>query len=517
MPQPPPADRPAAQPLRSISIRLWAPTALLLASAASMALEIVAGRALAPYVGMSLYSWTAVIAVVLAGLTVGHWIGGALADRARRPARVAGLALLAASGATAASLHVLRLAAPASEALAPVSRIGALAAAAFLLPSLLAGLLSPLLTKIALEAEPGRPGAVLGRMYALGAAGAILGTLAAGLVMISWLGTAASALAIAATYALLAAPALGRTGGAAALVAAAALAGLARFPGALASPCAEESAYYCIRVDDAAFFGRPARIMALDHLAHGINDRDEPRLLLSPYLHLVDEIVRARWPGHALDAYFIGGGAYTLPRAWARQYPEGRMTVAEIDPEVTHLAAERMWVEPEAMEILHADARIALERLPEDRRFDVIFGDAFHDVAVPQHLVADEFHAEIARRLRPGGIYAVNVVDLLHAPRFMLSLAHTLKRRFAHVELWLDRDEIAPREARVTWVVLASDRGTDADLVDSTRGVRRQWARIETARMLALAPEGEPILLTDDYAPVDRLMRRLLIDAAYAE
>jgi len=41
-------------------------------SAASMALEIVAGGALAPYVGMSLYTWTVIIAVVLAGLSVGH-------------------------------------------------------------------------------------------------------------------------------------------------------------------------------------------------------------------------------------------------------------------------------------------------------------------------------------------------------------------------------------------------------------------------------------------------------------
>ncbi len=45
-------------------------------SAASLVVEIVAGRMLAPYVGMSLYTWTSVIAVVLAGFSVGHWLGG---------------------------------------------------------------------------------------------------------------------------------------------------------------------------------------------------------------------------------------------------------------------------------------------------------------------------------------------------------------------------------------------------------------------------------------------------------
>ena len=50
--------------------------AVFFSSAGGLVLEIVAGRLLAPYVGMSLYTWTAVIAVVLAGFSIGHWIGG---------------------------------------------------------------------------------------------------------------------------------------------------------------------------------------------------------------------------------------------------------------------------------------------------------------------------------------------------------------------------------------------------------------------------------------------------------
>ena len=34
-----------------------------------MVLEIAAGRLLAPYIGVSLYSWTAIIGVVLGGLS----------------------------------------------------------------------------------------------------------------------------------------------------------------------------------------------------------------------------------------------------------------------------------------------------------------------------------------------------------------------------------------------------------------------------------------------------------------
>ena len=43
--------------------------AVFFSSACGLVIEIVAGRLIAPYVGMSLYTWTAIIAVVLAGLS----------------------------------------------------------------------------------------------------------------------------------------------------------------------------------------------------------------------------------------------------------------------------------------------------------------------------------------------------------------------------------------------------------------------------------------------------------------
>ncbi|WP_369426809.1 fused MFS/spermidine synthase, partial [Profundicola chukchiensis] len=54
--------------MRDVHAPLWLLILLQGAvSAASLVVEIVAGRTLAPYVGMSLYTWTSVIAVVLAG------------------------------------------------------------------------------------------------------------------------------------------------------------------------------------------------------------------------------------------------------------------------------------------------------------------------------------------------------------------------------------------------------------------------------------------------------------------
>ena len=52
-----------------------------IASFCILVIEIVAGRILAPFVGVSLYTWTSIIGVVLAGISIGAYLGGKLADR----------------------------------------------------------------------------------------------------------------------------------------------------------------------------------------------------------------------------------------------------------------------------------------------------------------------------------------------------------------------------------------------------------------------------------------------------
>src|SRR5690349_8842661 len=65
-----------------------------IASFCILVIEIVAARLLAPSVGVSLYTWTSIIGVVLAGISAGAWAGGWLADRRPVPSTL-GLLLLA--------------------------------------------------------------------------------------------------------------------------------------------------------------------------------------------------------------------------------------------------------------------------------------------------------------------------------------------------------------------------------------------------------------------------------------
>src|SRR5580765_121678 len=87
---------------------LWVSLLIVfMASFCTMVLELVAGRILAPFIGVSLYTWTSIIGVCLAGISAGNFIGGVLADKAGSR-RTLGLILL---GGGLFSLIILPLAA----------------------------------------------------------------------------------------------------------------------------------------------------------------------------------------------------------------------------------------------------------------------------------------------------------------------------------------------------------------------------------------------------------------------
>src|SRR5512139_1123331 len=123
---------------------LWRPTAIVfISSACMMILELVAGRIIAPYVGVSLYTWTGVIGVILAGMSLGNYLGGRLADR-WASLKLLGEVFLLAGLLSAAVLAVDALGLRLPGVWPIVLRIILLTAALFLLPSAVLGMVSPI-------------------------------------------------------------------------------------------------------------------------------------------------------------------------------------------------------------------------------------------------------------------------------------------------------------------------------------------------------------------------------------
>lgn len=500
----------------SSRILLYA-TAVFVSSALLMVLELVAARLIAPHVGVSLYTWSAVIGVVLAGLSAGNALGGIWADRRAGPTSAggvllaAGVASLAIPGllrALAANLHDLELSILSSSLL--------LVLGLFFVPALLIGVVTPLLTTLAL-AHSRRPGHVVGTMHALGATGSIVGTFAAAWWLIPWLGSrdlvlisGVALIVLGLTLSLPAGDWRRRLALGVWLALAAGLGGHALVSPALASPCERESSYFCIRTVDEG--ERPGlgqlRSLVLDHLLHGTNAEDDGTYLDAPYAQLMRELAcRHHHDKDALRAFFIGGGAFTQPRAFSLAERPIAVTVAELDPVVTGTAEQRLYLQSDTMRVLHGDARALLQRLPADERFEIVVGDAFHDISVPYHLVTREFAQLVRGRLTEDGIYVLNLVDAYPRGRLMWSVVRTLREEFAHVDVWLHR--VPDEPTRVTYVIAASQValpvGNDGRSLRAVTSPARSWVRVAGAP----ADASDVPVLTDDRAPVEQLISGL--------
>lgn len=487
--------------------RLWVLVAVqAMVSAASLVVEIVAGRMLAPYLGMSLYTWTSIIAVVLAGFSAGHWVGGRIAEwEVSRALRANGWAMLAAALSTAAAVFILRAAAgPVISALSgPVTSIVALTMLVFFLPSFFAGIPAPILSMVAVVHHPERRGRALGAMFAAGSWGAILGSLGAGFVFISWLGSVGTLVVVTATYSALGLQSLLAGRARPAPVVLAMVLPLALAAGALTrpDPCTIESDYFCIRVIDEGTGPEHVRLMVLDHLVHGVAAEADPLAMLTPHGVMLEGLPRLRMEGReAWSAYLIGGGSYSVPRAWAARGVPVDVTVAEIDPAVTQAAIDHFWYQPGDDRIVPADARRTLAQ--EDRRYDVIIGDAFGDIAVPQHLITREFFQLVDSRLEPDGVYLMNVIDHMDRLEVLASMVATARSVWPSVEVWTDPQH-DPSENRRVFVLVAGAEPSARTQIDSDWG---QAIRVAATSVEGIVSGRPHVVFTDDYAPIDRLL-----------
>jgi hypothetical protein len=84
------------------------------------------------------------------------------------------------------------------------------------------------------------------------------------------------------------------------------------------------------------------------------------------------------------------------------------------------------------------------------------------------------------------------------------------------VEVWLDADHARTVE-RINYVVIAANAPTPGNLFRSERGMRRSWLRLSEQQLAARADPAKAPILTDDFAPVDRLLSHIIFDPVLAE
>jgi spermidine synthase len=284
---------------------------------------------------------------------------------------------------------------------------------------------------------------------------------------------------------------------------------LAFYQGWLRGPCLRETNYFCIKVREAERDGEPVRILTLDRLVHSYTSLDNPTKLVYGYEQMYAEATRYQAERvDQLRALFIGGGGYTFPRYIEAVYPGSDIDVIEIDPGVTETAYQWLGLSRDTTVVTtNQDARLFMQQPPR-QQYNLIMGDAFNDFSVPYHLTTREFNERVRAWLAPGGLYLVNIVDGGQAG-FLRAFAHTLRQSFPYV--YLAPTSAEWRESpRMTFVLIASDTPLEAAALASITAedgeARLAGQLFSEAELNAFLAEGEVVLLTDQYAPVDQLL-----------
>ncbi|MEO3745009.1 fused MFS/spermidine synthase [Plantactinospora sp. B5E13] len=503
--------QPAPEPERRALPPGLAATLVFLSSGAVLVLETASLRLVGPYVGVTLQVTSSVIGVALAAIAYGAWIGGWLADR-RDPRTLLAPALVLAGITTALTLPIVRYA---GEVLRGGAAVGILllTALAIFLPAALLSSITPLVVKLQL-ADLRRTGQVVGRLSSIGTLGAITATLGTGFVLVAALPSSAIIISLAVLLGLTGLglgrwlhrrtrTTLPRPSRATAALAVLGLAG-ASFSAVAPTPCDVETAYHCASVEPDPV-NSTGRLLVLNSAWHSYVDLNDPAHLEFAYTQWIGAVADVAAPaGQALDAVHLGGGGFTMPRYLTATRPGTRNEVYEIDGELVELGRRELDVRlgPE-LRARVGDARMLIGERP-DRSADLVVGDAFGHLVVPWHLATREMAAEVRRIVRPGGIYAQNVID--HPPlRFIRAEVATVAAEFPHVALIAPPAAIAGEQG-ANFVIVASDAALPVEVLRErlTTSADSPVALLSGAELDDFVDDA--MVLTDEYAPVDQLL-----------
>ncbi|EKV32949.1 hypothetical protein C882_0032 [Caenispirillum salinarum AK4] len=431
---------------------------LFVTGAVTIALELIASRILTPYVGGSLYVWTAILSITLLALAAGYHLGGrwsrlAARDRlfVRFPAGTAVILCL-----TAFLFPIFLPSIAYRDALT-----GAFIGATLLLaPTLvLLSAMGPL--AVALTAsEHGDRGA--GAVFAISTVGSVAGALAGAFLLLPFMAPAATLVVLAAVLAsasvvALAAVVRDRMTVLALLpasVAAVALVGVTLFNPPDSRPLGGtmtmhhvdtiRSAHSTVVVVDVAHETTPGtiRLYLEENQMQSAAARDGAPGGPLFYQAVAEEVLMEMVPvnGRILVLGLAGGTLATTLADSGRQ-----VEAVDINPHAPEIAARWFGFDRDRIPVTIGDARRILRQCRNGGRggYDAILFDVFSGLSVPDHLITRETFALAAACLAPDGVVVANTIvpprDTHPTRRLMAAMAEGVGADVAVYEADADR------------------------------------------------------------------------------
>lgn len=520
-----------------------------MAGLVALGIEISAARLLEPVFGNNQIIWAALIGMVLSYLATGAWLGGRLADRYPTTPHLTWVAMLAAS-ATAliplCSTPILRFAALGVEQFAPGMLMGALLSILLLfsLPCVLLGAITPWAIRISLNnlATTGlaTTGNLVGRFYALSTIGSILGAFLPALWLAPTFGTRWTFTILA--LALLCLLILGNLGRKimwlllALLIAIVLITQLTHVNSGVRRAWDDGSAGNMIYEDESHYnyiavrqWGSERHLKLNDGV--GIHSVYHPDTLLSqgiwdyfllaPYFHRAhfDNDLSANRSENPIihDALIIGLAAGTVSELLTDMYGPIPIVGVELDPQIIAVGRTYFDMNQPNLTSIAADGRYWLAQQPANVQWDLIAVDAYRPPYIPFHLTTVEFFQLVQAHLRADGVVAINVGRTAANFALVDALTATLAQVFPTVFVI---DEPGPADnlgnslvvATMQPAFLENFRQNVEAMPDDLPIEFRTFAQAAAAQARMAIPPAQPPIFTDDHAPVEQIVHRIILD-----
>ncbi len=207
----------------------------------------------------------------------------------------------------------------------------------------------------------------------------------------------------------------------------------------------------------------------------------------------------------AKKVMMIGGAAYSYPKAFLNEVPEGFMDVVEIDPGVTTLAYKYFDLKDDPrLRIFHEDGRLFLNRVTE--KYDAILVDAFKSHSLPFQLATREAISKEYDLLNEDGVVLANLITAIEgdAGELLRAVYWTYKEFFPHVNIYAVN---SPEDGKqVQNIILVATKSKTPQKPYSTNP---EWSSYLNHLWVLDIPKDVPVLM-DEYAPADRYAMKVI-------
>ena len=474
-----------------------------------MSMELIVSRILTPVFGSSTYTWGSLIGIILAGLSLGYFLGGKIADKDPKFRKICSIIF-------SAGLYIVFVPFIAPSVLGftlnalPQNQFSSLFATFVLVfyPTVLLGFVSPYVIKLG-TVTLHKVGNISGSLYSISTLGSIFGTFLTIFVLIPTIDvrTVLYGLGIV----LMVVSLLGLKNWPKVLTVAVIIilftpsssivTGLMPHTGTVIIE--EETQYSHLDVVDSD----NKRTLYLNGMRHSQMDKDNPNDLVlkyTKYFHL-----GKLFNPQLEKILFVGGGGFSGPKNFLENYPDSLIDVVEIDPKVIEIAKTYFSLKDNPrLQIFNEDARTFL--MNSDDKYDLIILDAFATDYVPFHLLTQEYFQILKEHLEPKGVVVSNILGSLEGDTSDLPRAvyKTMKSLFPTVYVFATSGNTISIGQNLIFVATQDNEQfgrkdlENLSYQNNVNNLLNDTSYLENFYVPGMRTENIPIL-TDEFSPVE--------------